>query len=327
MKRCDLSRSTDARAHKSSCYHPPMRTAPIYVELRIRAPFDALWEHTQNPDLHQRWDLRFSRITYLPKDIADEPQRFTYETRIGFGMRVQGTGESVGTHDTPTESTSALKFASDDPKAIIREGSGYWKYIRTDDGIRFLTLYDYKARYGTLGLLFDRFIFRPILGWATAWSFDRLRLWLERGIDPAGSAMRAIVHSICRLTLAFIWIWHGLVPKIIVRHPGEIAPLEQAGLFPGYETEVVIAIGVGESLLGLAHLIFWNARWMYAFDVVVFAALGIGAIFTIPELALQPFNPLSFTTVLCALAIIGWFVCRDVPRARRCLRTQPGRAP
>ena len=26
------------------------------------------------------------------------------------------------------------------------------------------------------------------MGWATAWSFDRLRLWLEEGIDPATSA-------------------------------------------------------------------------------------------------------------------------------------------
>lgn len=300
-----------------------MSGQPIYVEIRIRAPFDALWERTQNPALHEQWDLRFSRIDYLPREHDDAPQRFTYETSIGFGVRVAGTGESVGTHDTETESTSALKFASDDPKAIIREGSGYWKYIRTDDGIRFITLYDYRTRHGAAGAVFDRVVFRPMLGWATAWSFDRLRLWLERGIDPGLSALRAIVHSTCRLVLAFVWIWHGLVPKIIVRHAGEMTPLKEAGLFPGHETQAVIAAGLGEIIFGLLHLVFWRTRWLYVIDIIAFAGLGIGAMLTVPELALAPFNPLTFTLLLVAVAVMGWLACRDLPSARRCLRRKP----
>jgi hypothetical protein len=31
----------------------------IYVETVIRADLDRLWERTQLPVLHQRWDLRF----------------------------------------------------------------------------------------------------------------------------------------------------------------------------------------------------------------------------------------------------------------------------
>lgn len=34
----------------------------IYVEILVRAAMDALWSHTQIPGLHERWDLRFSRI-------------------------------------------------------------------------------------------------------------------------------------------------------------------------------------------------------------------------------------------------------------------------
>jgi hypothetical protein len=34
----------------------------IYVEILVRAATDALWSHTQIPGLHERWDLRFSRI-------------------------------------------------------------------------------------------------------------------------------------------------------------------------------------------------------------------------------------------------------------------------
>src|SRR6266480_3729964 len=59
----------------------------IYVEIPIRASIDELWEKTQNPQLHQRWDLRFTQIEYLPRQ-GDEPQRFLYRTRIGFGLKI-----------------------------------------------------------------------------------------------------------------------------------------------------------------------------------------------------------------------------------------------
>jgi len=39
----------------------------IYVEILVRAPMDALWAHTQTAELHEKWDLRFSQIDYLPK--------------------------------------------------------------------------------------------------------------------------------------------------------------------------------------------------------------------------------------------------------------------
>lgn len=43
------------------------KTARVYVEILVRAPMDLLWSHTQTPGLHEKWDLRFSRIDYLPK--------------------------------------------------------------------------------------------------------------------------------------------------------------------------------------------------------------------------------------------------------------------
>ncbi len=40
---------------------------PIYVEIFIRGTLEDLWRLTQTPELHTRWDLRFSRIEYLPQ--------------------------------------------------------------------------------------------------------------------------------------------------------------------------------------------------------------------------------------------------------------------
>jgi hypothetical protein len=44
----------------------------IYVEILVRAPMDAIWQCTQTPALHERWDLRFSRIEYLPRSSETE---------------------------------------------------------------------------------------------------------------------------------------------------------------------------------------------------------------------------------------------------------------
>ena len=56
-----------------------MSREPIYVEIRIRCGMDDLWRLTQTPELHRRWDLRFTDIEYLPRPDEAEPQRFTIE--------------------------------------------------------------------------------------------------------------------------------------------------------------------------------------------------------------------------------------------------------
>jgi hypothetical protein len=156
----------------------------LYIEARIRADLDDLWTRTQEPSQHQRWDLRFTRITYLPR-AEGEPQRFRYATRVLPGLTVAGTGVAAGERERPDGTrTSALRFSSPHPLSLLAEGSGYWRYIPDGDGVLFLTGYDYRPRWGRVGAVADRLLFRPLIGWATAWSFDRLRLWLERGVTP-----------------------------------------------------------------------------------------------------------------------------------------------
>jgi hypothetical protein len=168
------------------------RARPIYVETFVRTSLGAVWDTTQDPDRHRRWDLRFSEIEYLPRTGDSEPQRFLYSTRIAPGLTIRGTGESVGSREGESGArTSALRFGSDDRRSLIRSGSGYWRYVPEPGGVRFLTRYDYEPRWGRAGRLIDRVLFRPLLGWATAWSFDRLRLWLEEGVAPEHARLRA----------------------------------------------------------------------------------------------------------------------------------------
>jgi len=156
----------------------------LYVEAHIRSDLDELWEQTRNPERHRRWDLRFTEIEYLPRGER-EPQRFRYATRVLPFLTVSGTGVSAGERTRPDGTrTSALRFSSAHPLSPLAEGSGYWRNVPDGDGVRLITGDDYPPRGGRVGALADRVVLRPLMGWATAWSFDRLRLWLDRGITP-----------------------------------------------------------------------------------------------------------------------------------------------
>ncbi|MFG2835014.1 hypothetical protein ACGFZH_05555 [Streptomyces zaomyceticus] len=186
----------------------------LYVETRVRADLETLWEYTQEPASHQRWDLRFTEIAYLPR-AEGEPQHFRYATRVLPFLVVAGTGVSAGErHRAGGDRVSALRFSSPHPLSLLAEGSGYWRYVPTPDGVRFLTGYDYRPRWGRPGRLADRLVFRPLMGWATAWSFDRLRLWCERGVTPE----RALGH----------WLLELAARVLLVAAPPALAPLSLA---------------------------------------------------------------------------------------------------
>ncbi len=171
------------------------RRRPLYVETLVRAGVADLWRLTQDPDEHQRWDLRFTRIEHVPQAIDDGRRRFRYSVSLLPGLRVEGTGVCAGERLRPDGTrTSVLRFASGQRLSLIRSGTGYWRYVPAREGIRFLTGYDYEPGWGRFGVLADRPL-RPIMGWATAWSFDRLRLWLEDGIPPEKSLRRWAVDA------------------------------------------------------------------------------------------------------------------------------------
>ncbi|MEU9714833.1 hypothetical protein [Streptomyces sp. NPDC047976] len=173
----------------------------LYVETVIRTGMDELWERSQDPAQHQQWDLRFTSIDYLPR-AEGEPQRFRYATRVLPFLSVAGTGISAGERHRPDGTrVSALRFASGHPLSLLAEGSGYWRYVPGPDGIRFLTGYDYRPRWSRFGALADRLAFRPLMGWGTAWSFDRLRLWCERGTPPGRALARALAETVLRALL------------------------------------------------------------------------------------------------------------------------------
>ncbi len=291
----------------------------IFVKILIRAPLEELWRHTQDPALHEQWDLRFTRIRYLPRASEDEPQRFEYSTRIGFGVEICGEGESVGDRELPNgERASSLKFNSGHPLSLIKKGSGYWKYIPTAEGVWFITWYEYDTRFGIVGRLLDRAVFRPMMAWATAWSFDSLRMWLTRNQAPAVSRVLGLAHAISRGALAAIFAWHGLVPKLLARDADEIALLAAGGAPADNIPMALTALGIAELLFAAVLLLFrrktWPAWITFALMLIVTAGISI----TAPRYVSAAFNPITLNFSVAAFALLDILTLRHTPSASHC---------
>jgi uncharacterized membrane protein YphA (DoxX/SURF4 family) len=165
----------------------------------------------------------------------------------------------------------------------------------------------------------DAAVFRPLIGWATAWSFDRLALWVEDGQTPEVSMIAAIVHAVARVTIASVWIWHGLVPKLLFQTIDEQRMLADAGV----SLAVLPWFGCAEILFGIAMLAGWRWRWMFVANIVLMAAALVGVAARSPEYVTAAFNPVTLNGCMIALSVVGLAVAKRVPTAARCLRTKP----
>lgn len=169
----------------------------IYVEIPVAASVERLWQLSQDTSLHPRWDLRFTAIRPTAP-AADGTQRFGYEFRLPFHT-IRGTGTALGTRTgADGQATSVLKFTTADTLSPIGPGSGYWRYLPDDGGVRFITGYTYQPGWGPIGKVLDTCLIRPALGWATALSFDRLRLWAEQDLDPAAARTAWLADAAAR---------------------------------------------------------------------------------------------------------------------------------
>lgn len=299
-----------------------MKSKPLYIETKIKCNHDILWKYTQDPSIHQVWDLRFNEIKYLLKDKPVEVQKFRYTTKIGFGIKVTGVGESVATKTKDNgESTSVLKFSSDNYLSIIKQGSGFWKYVPQSDGIKFFTSYDYETRWGKFGNMFDKFIFRPLMIWVTAWSFDCLKNWIENGLHPKQAIKAQLTVLLSSIALSLVWFYQGLIPKLLFSNTGEIEILKQSGFFIGNEQNVLLFIGWAEIFFGLI-LLFVQKKWLHIINIIALLLLSAAALFSNTSIFTFPFNPFSLNISMITISMIAILNFGGLPKPSNCITKQ-----
>ena len=110
----------------------------------------------------------------------------------------------------------------------------------------------------------------------------------------------ARINLVSRISLAFIFIYHGLVPKLLWLSETEQAIVKAHNL--GFDSAIVSTVGgVMEISLGIC-LAFWRQSMLPVYTAaVLLVLLLIDIALFMPSLLIEAFNPVSVN--LAALAL------------------------
>jgi hypothetical protein len=136
------------------------------------------------------------------------------------------------------------------------------------------------------------------------------------GTEASPVQRLAAVHAVARVTLAFAFLWHGLVPKLLYRHPDELALLRDSGLSAAAAIRTVRIVGVAEVAYGLALLLLWRVRALFLPAVGAMLAITPGLLLNSPRFIPAAFTPVTLNLCVAALGIVGWLAAAP-PRAGR----------
>ena len=111
--------------------------------------------------------------------------------------------------------------------------------------------------------------------------------------------------SVARLAVAFVFFYHGLVPKLLLLHPSEITLVSATPTF-GLDAEFVIrAAGIAEVILSVLIVAFWKKPWpLYLAALALVGLLGATLLF-VPEIAVAAFNPISLSVTTFVLVWVA----------------------
>lgn len=120
---------------------------------------------------------------------------------------------------------------------------------------------------------------------------------------------------LCTLTLSMIWIYHGLIPKILFTDTGELSLLERSGLFGEHARIAMTAIGIAEILFGLI-ILFVPKRIVHVVSIIALIGLTLGAFISNPASFTWPFNPFTLNLACIVLSIVA-LINLDLSKTRQ----------
>ena len=114
------------------------------------------------------------------------------------------------------------------------------------------------------------------------------------------------LKRVARLCLGFIWIYLGLVPKLLTEVPLEHDVVRRTGLFLSSPAFTIRAIGMFEICLGLWLVTGFQEKLASLVTSGFLIVLMILAVMVEPMLLAGPFGGMAKNSALLVLAWIVW---------------------
>lgn len=113
------------------------------------------------------------------------------------------------------------------------------------------------------------------------------------------------IHAVARISLALVFFYHGLVPKLLFRDWTEMRMLGDAGVELQMIPSVLQAFALVEIGFGALVLANWRSRW----PLMATIGVMIGSLFAVaqrsPAVLTGAFNPVSLNGLMISLAAIA----------------------
>jgi hypothetical protein len=114
------------------------------------------------------------------------------------------------------------------------------------------------------------------------------------------------IHALARGAVAFIWLYHGIVPKLLFRHPDELELMTAGGLAPRTAGTVVALTGWAEVLFAVLLLATWRWRWGMLANIGLMLLASVIVAVNVPRFLVAAFNPVSLNASIVALSAIAF---------------------
>lgn len=108
-----------------------------------------------------------------------------------------------------------------------------------------------------------------------------------------------------QITLAVLWIYQGLVPKILFQSSAEIAIWQAIGLELHLAKIAVALSGLIEIAFGCTFLIWQKAVFIHQLNILGLSGLLLLIMFTDPLQLTAAFNPVVMNIAMIAISMIA----------------------
>lgn len=138
---------------------------------------------------------------------------------------------------------------------------------------------------------------------------------MQRVPDKTVQHAQWLIHHVCRFAVGGIWIYQGLVPKLLGPHADELAMAQAAGIPLAYQTLVSFVAGAAEVIFGMLLIMRHRQAWPQCLSAILTALLLAFVAVSAPAYLVAAFNPVVMNGASLALSAIALIQLRDAQRA------------
>jgi uncharacterized membrane protein YphA (DoxX/SURF4 family) len=109
--------------------------------------------------------------------------------------------------------------------------------------------------------------------------------------------------QIIHMSLATLWIYQGLVPKILFQANDEIQIWRMQGFNPNTAIHLMQYSGVMEILFGCLFLCGYKSRLLHRLNILGMLGLSFLILGIYPQYFMQAFNPFVMNVAMAALSL------------------------